>query len=133
MTHESKAYKTPRRKSDRRSGRDRRTGEDRRTGKDTKDGLAQTRDPRFEGVLRTTETVSHLFSQPLTVVMGYVDLLSFSTGEENTREKLKTIKEQLKVMRRHLENLRDLREYKTIYFSGATLLDIEKPKQKDDN
>jgi len=132
MTDKSKIYADSRR-SDGKPSRNRRSGEDRRTGKERRTGLARTRDPRLEGVLRTTETVSHLFSQPLTVVMGYVDLLSLSTGEESTREKLKTIKEQLKVMRQHLENLRDLREYKTIHFAGATLLDIEKPKNRDGN
>jgi signal transduction histidine kinase len=137
MTDNSKVYQDRRKRGDRRSGRDRRSGEDRRSsedrrsGKDRRTGWEQIKDQRLQGVLRTTETVSHVFSQPLTVIMGYVDLLSSSTEEEGTKEKLAIIKEQLELISKYLQNLRNLREYKTVDFAGVTLLDLEKPKQED--
>ena len=127
-----------RKRGDRRSGRDRRAGidrrgaEDRRSGEDRRAGWEQIKDQRFQGVLRTTDTVSHVFSQPLTVIMGYVDLLASSTEEKDTQEKLTIIKDQLELISRYLQNLRSLREYKTVDFAGVTLLDIEKPKDEDE-
>lgn len=118
---------------DRRSGKDRRSGADRRSGEDRRVGWEQIKDQRFQGVLRTTETVSHLFSQPLTVIMGYVDLLKSSTGEEDTKEKLTIIKSQLELISKYLQNLRNVQEYKTVDFAGVTLLDIEKTKNEEDN
>ena len=138
MTNNSKIYPNRRKKSGRRSGLDRRSGEDRRSdidrrsGKDRRVGWEQIKDQRFQGVLRTSETVSHFFSQPLTVIMGYVDLLSSSTGEEDTKEKLIIIKEQLDLISRYLQNLRNLREYKTMDFAGITLLDLEQPKKDEE-
>ena len=118
---------------DRRSGKDRRSGTDRRSGEDRRTSWDKMKDQRFHGVLQTTETISHLFSQPLTVIMGYVDLLSSSTGEEDAKEKLTIIKGQLELLSEYLQNLRHLREYKTIDFAGVTLLDLEKPKKEEDN
>ena len=68
--------------------------------------------------------MSHLFSQPLTVITGYVDLISASTVEEDTREKLEIIKGQLQVINTHLHKLREVREYRTVDFGGITLLDL---------
>ncbi len=117
---------------DRRSGKDRRSGADRRSGKDRRSGWGPLKDQRFQGVLKATTTVSHLFAQPLTVITGYVDLLTASTREENTKVKLAIIKDQLEVINRYLTNLRNLREYKTVDFAGVTLLDIEPPdKEKE--
>ena len=73
---------------DRRSGEDRRSGTDRRSGKDRRAGWGPIKDHQFQGILTTTATVSHLLGQPLTVITGYVDLLSASTKEEETKEKL---------------------------------------------
>ncbi|HYA01572.1 MAG TPA: histidine kinase dimerization/phospho-acceptor domain-containing protein [Syntrophobacteria bacterium] len=87
---------------------------------------------RFQGVLRTAETVTHLFSQPLTVIMGYVDLLAAGTREVEAQKKLRIIKEQLEVLGTFLQNLRQLSEYRTVDFGDLTLLDIgEKKGEKD--
>jgi signal transduction histidine kinase len=110
---------------DRRSAKDRRSGTDRRSGKDRRSGWGPIKDQRFQGVLKATTTVSHLFAQPLTVITGYVDLLTASTKEENTKEKLSIIKDQLEVINKYLNSLRNLREYKTVDFAGVTLLDID--------
>ncbi len=117
---------------DRRSGKDRRSGTDRRSGKDRRSGWGPIQDHELQGVLRTTATVSHLFGQPLTVITGYVDLLSVSTKEENTKEKLSIIKTQLELINKYLWNLRKLKEYKTVDISGVTLLDIGSTKTNDD-
>jgi signal transduction histidine kinase len=76
---------------DRRSGADRRSGTDRRSGKDRRSGWGPIKEHRFQGVVKTAATLSHLLGQPLTVITGYVDLLSESTQEDYTKEKLKNI------------------------------------------
>ena len=118
--------KTDRRSDkDRRSGTDRRSGVDRRSGKDRRSGWGPIQDHSFQGVLKTTSTLSHLLGQPLTVITGYVDLLSESTAEENTKEKLSIIKGQLDLINKYMADLRNMKEYKTIDIAGVTLLDIE--------
>jgi signal transduction histidine kinase len=118
--------KTDRRSDkDRRSGTDRRSGADRRSGKDRRSGWGPIQDHSFQGVLKTTSTLSHLLGQPLTVITGYVDLLSESTAEENTKEKLSIIKGQLDLINKYMADLRNMKEYKTIDIAGVTLLDIE--------
>ena len=128
-----------RKKGDRRSDKDRRKGKDRRSGgdrrglKDRRSGWGQIKEHRFQGVAQTTTTVSHLLGQPLTVITGYVDLLSASTEEENTKEKLSIIKSQLDLISKYLHDLRNIKEYKTVDFAGVTLLDIKSSKPvKDD-
>jgi len=68
----------------------------------------------------------------LTVITGYVDLLSESTNEENTKEKLSIIKGQLNLINKYMADLRNIKEYKTINIAGVTLLDIE-PTRKIKN
>jgi len=110
---------------ERRAGKDRRSAADRRSGKDRRSGWGQIKDHRFQGVVKTTTTISHFLGQPLTVITGYVDLLSASTEEENTKEKLSIIKSQLDLISKYLHDLRSLKEYKTVDFAGVTLLDID--------
>ena len=57
-------------------------------------------------------------------------MLTASTKEENTKEKLFIIKNQLEVINKYLNSLRNLREYKTVDFAGVTLLDIDPPDKK---
>jgi len=110
---------------DRRAGADRRSGTDRRSGKDRRSGWGLIQEHSFQGVLKTTSTLSHLLGQPLTVITGYVDLLSESTNEANTKEKLSIIKTQLDLINKYMTDLRNIKEYKTINIAGVTLLDIE--------
>jgi hypothetical protein len=117
---------------DRRAGKDRRSGADRRSGQDRRSGWGPTQEHSFQGVLKTTSTLSHLLGQPLTVITGYVDLLSESTNEENTKEKLSIIKGQLALINKYMADLRNIKEYKTINIAGVTLLDIE-PTRKIKN
>ena len=128
-----------RKKDDRRSGKDRRSrpdrrsGTDRRTGKDRRSGWGPIKEHLFQGVVKTTATLSHLLGQPLTVITGYVDLLSASTKEDNTKEKLFIIKGQLELINKYMTDLRNIKEYRTIEFAGVTLLDIEPPRPKEDD
>ena len=96
---------------DRRSGEDRRSGADRRSGKDRRSGWGPVKEHRFQGVVKTSATLSHLLGQPLTVITGYVDLLSASTKEDDTREKLLVIKGQLEIINRYMTDLRNIKEY----------------------
>ena len=118
---------------DRRSAVDRRSGTDRRSGKDRRSGWGPIKEHRFQGVTKTTATLSHLLGQPLTVITGYVDLLSASTKEDNTREKLSIIKGQLELINKYMTDLRNIKEYKTIEFAGVTLLDIGSPETKEED
>ena len=118
---------------ERRSGKDRRSGIDRRSGKDRRSGWGPIQEHSLQGVLKTTSTLSHLLGQPLTVITGYVDLLSESTDEANTKEKLSIIKGQLDLINTYMADLRNIKEYKTINIAGVTLLDIKPTRTiKDD-
>jgi len=118
---------------DRRSGEDRRSGADRRSGKDRRSGWGPVKEHRFQGVVKTSATLSHLLGQPLTVITGYVDLLSASTKEDDTREKLSVIKGQLEIINRYMTDLRNIKEYKTVEFAGVTLLDIGSTEPQDND
>lgn len=118
---------------DRRSGTDRRSGVERRSGKDRRSGWGPIQEHSLQAVLRTTSTLAHLLGQPLTVITGYVDLLSESTNEAETREKLSIIKTQLDLINRYMADLRNIKEYKTINIAGVTLLDIEPTRTIKDN
>jgi signal transduction histidine kinase len=89
-------------------------------------------DHLFQGILTTTATVSHLLGQPLTVITGYVDLLSASTKEDETKEKLSIIKSQLELINQHMWNLRKVKKFKTLDVAGVTLLDLEPEKKEED-
>jgi signal transduction histidine kinase len=110
--------------TDRRSGGDRRSGAERRTSKDRRAGWGKVDQERLRGALTAAATVAHLFSQPLTIVIGHVDLLLSKVEDGATRKKLEIIKEQLQSLSMTLQDLRSLRQYKTVDLDGLVLLDI---------
>ena len=110
--------------TDRRSRRDRRSGSERRTSKDRRAGWGKIDEERLQGALTAAATVAHLFSQPLTIVIGHVDLLLSKVEDGATRKKLEIIKEQLQSLSMTLQDLRSLRQYKTVDLDGLVLLDI---------
>ena len=110
--------------TDRRSGRDRRSGAERRTRKDRRAGWGKVDQERLRGALTAAATVAHLFSQPLTIVIGHVDLLLSKIEDRAARKKLEIIKEQLQSLSMTLHDLRSLRHYKTVDLDGLILLDI---------
>ena len=110
--------------TDRRAGRDRRSGAERRTSKDRRAGWGKVDQERLRGALTAAATVAHLFSQPLTIVIGHVDLLLSKVEDRATRKKLEIIKEQLQSLSMTLQDLRSLRHYKTVDLDGLILLDI---------
>ena len=111
--------------TDRRSGKDRRSGAERRADEDRRAGWGKIEDQRLQGAITTAATVAHLFSQPLTIVIGHVDLLLSRIDDQEARNKLEIIKEQLQSLSMTLQDLRSLREYRTVDLDGLTLLDIE--------
>jgi signal transduction histidine kinase len=131
-----------RKRSDRRSGANRRSSKerrssvgrrslpDRRSGEDRRAGWGEIEDERLEGAVTTAATVAHLFSQPLTIIIGHVDLLLSNAQEEMTEKKLLIIKDQLKSLSMLLQDFRNLQEYNIIDFNGLTLLDIGLKKIK---
>jgi signal transduction histidine kinase len=118
------------RDTDRRSGRDRRSGVERRGIKDRRAGWGKVEEERLQGALTAAATVAHLFSQPLTIVIGHVDLLLSRVEDDTTRKKLEIIKEQLQSLSMTLQDLRSLRHYKTVDLDGLVLLDIGLRKVK---
>ena len=116
--------------TDRRSVRDRRSGAERRTRKDRRAGWGKLDQERLRGALTAAATVAHLFSQPLTIVIGHVDLLLSKVEDRATRKKLEIIKEQLQSLSMTLQDLRSLRHYKTVDLDGLILLDIGLRKVK---
>ena len=114
--------------TDRRSVRDRRSGAERRTRKDRRAGWGKLDQERLRGALTAAATVAHLFSQPLTIVIGHVDLLLSKVEDQTTRKKLEIIKEQLQSLSMTLQDLRSLRHYKTVDLDGLILLDIAQRK-----
>jgi len=116
--------------TDRRSKRDRRSGAERRSIKDRRSGWGKVDEERLQGALTAAATVAHLFSQPLTIVIGHVDLLLSRVDDETTRKKLEIIKEQLQSLSMTLQDLRSLRHYKTVDLDGLILLDIGLRKVK---
>jgi len=116
--------------TDRRSRRDRRSGTERRGVKDRRAGWGKVEEERLQGALTAAATVAHLFSQPLTIVIGHVDLLLSRVEDQTTRKKLAIIKEQLQSLSMTLQDLRSLRHYKTVDLDGLILLDIGLRKVK---
>ena len=116
--------------TDRRSRRDRRSGTERRGVKDRRVGWGKVEEERLQGALTAAATVAHLFSQPLTIVIGHVDLLLSRVEDQTTRKKLAIIKEQLQSLSMTLQDLRSLRHYKTVDLDGLILLDIGLRKVK---
>jgi len=116
--------------TDRRSARDRRSGAERRSIKDRRAGWGKVEEERLEGALTAAATVAHLFSQPLTIVIGHVDLLLSRVEDQTTWKKLEIIKEQLQSLSMTLQDLRNLRHYKTVDLDGLILLDIGLRKVK---
>ena len=110
--------------TDRRSGGDRRSGAERRTSKDRRSGWGRVDQERLRGALTAAATVAHLFSQPLTIVIGHVDLLLSKVEDQTTRKKLEIIKKELQSLSMTLQDLRSLRQYKTVDLDGLVLLDI---------
>ena len=145
MVDEFESIGDRRRRSDRRSDPDRRSNKDRRDtaerrsptdrrrSSDRREGWGQVEDQKLQGAQTTAVTVAHLFSQPLTIIIGHVDLLLSNAEEEKTKKKLAIIKEQLESLSMALQDLRSLREYNTIDFDGFTLLDLGLRKTREDD
>lgn len=110
---------------DRRSETDRRQSTPRRQDKDRRTGWGKIDEHLLEGALTAAATIVHQFSRPFTIIIGYVDLILSTTDEEDTRKKLKIVRDQLSVIVKILHNFRELQEYETKSFDGMTLLDID--------
>ena len=116
--------------TDRRSARDRRSGAERRSIKDRRAGWGKVEEERLEGALTAAATVAHLFSQPLTIVIGHVDLLLSRVEDQNIRKKLEDDPSDPRYIISTLQDLRNLRHYKTVDLDGLILLDIGLRKVK---
>ena len=109
----------------RRSNQDRRKRVDRRSRKDRRLGWGSIEDHLLEGAMTTAATLVFQFSRPFTILLGYVDLLTDNARDEESREKLRIIKDQLEQISRILNNFRELDRYQTKEVDGLKILDIE--------
>ena len=109
----------------RRSNTDRRKRADRRSGQDRRLGWGSVEDHLLEGAMTTAATLVFKFSRPFTIILGYVDLLTENARDEQTREKLRIIKEQLEQIGRILNDFRELDRYQTKDVDGQKILDLE--------
>jgi len=117
---------------DRRAETDRRQSTPRRKDKDRRIGWGKIDEHLLEGALTAAATIVHQFSRPFTIIIGYVDLILSSTNEEETRKKLKIVRDQLSLIVKILHNFRELQEYETKDFDGMTLLDVDS-EDKNEN
>ena len=111
---------------DRRKAFNRRTLDDRRITADRRSGWGKIEDHLLRGALAATASIVFQFSRPFTIIIGYVDLLLASSREENTKEKLVIIKEQLEIISEILDNFREVDTFKTKDFDGVDILDTNK-------
>jgi hypothetical protein len=109
----------------RRSHKDRRKRADRRSRKDRRLGWGSIEDHLLEGAMTTAATLVFQFSRPFTILLGYVDLLAENAGDEQSKEKLRIIKDQLEQISRILNNFRELDSYQTKEVDGLKILDID--------
>jgi hypothetical protein len=109
----------------RRSNQERRNRTDRRSGSDRRLGWGKIEDYLLEGAMTTAATLVFQFSRPFTIILGYIDLLAENARDENSRTKLKIIKDQLELVGRMLNNFRELDRYQTREIDGLKILDIE--------
>jgi hypothetical protein len=111
---------------ERRKSDDRRNGRDRRSGSDRRSGWGKIEDLLLRGALAATASIVFQFSRPFTIILGYVDLLLASSREENTKQKLFIIKEQLEIISEILDDFREVDSFKTKDFDGVDILDTNK-------
>jgi signal transduction histidine kinase len=116
----------------RRSNQDRRKRADRRSRKDRRLGWGSIEDHLLEGAMTTAATLVFQFSRPFTILLGYVDLLTDNARDEESREKLRIIKDQLEQISRILNNFRELDRYQTKEVDGLKILDTEMNEPEGD-
>jgi signal transduction histidine kinase len=116
----------------RRSNQDRRKRADRRSRKDRRLGWGSIEDHLLEGAMTTAATLVFQFSRPFTILLGYVDLLTDNARDEESREKLRIIKDQLEQISRILNNFRELDRYQTKEVDGLKILETEMNEPEGD-
>jgi signal transduction histidine kinase len=116
-----------RRKGDnRRVLEDRRKAGDRRSGADRRTGWGKIESYLLRGTLAATASIVFQLSRPFTIILGYIDLLLNNTKEEQTKQKLTIMKEQLKIISEILDDFREIEEFKTKNFDGVDILATNK-------
>ncbi len=116
---------------DRRAIEDRRKNEDRRSSADRRMGWGKIEDHLLRGTLAAAASIVFQFSRPFTIILGYVDLLLDRTKEEQTKQKLEIVKEQLEIISGILDDFREVDSFKTIDFDGLEILDTKKLRQEE--
>jgi len=88
---------------------------------------------QMETVKNMIVTYNHEMNQPLTVIMGYVDLLKDEVSGDNEKEELlKTIKEQATRVVKILDKIKSLEHVETKqYIPGSTMIDLKLEEESD--
>lgn len=117
---------------DRRKGVDRRVLADRRRPVDRRSGWGNIEESLLRGTLAATASIVFQLSRPFTIILGYVDLLIKNTREEETKQKLNVIKEQLQLVSQILNDFREVKEFKKINFDGVDILVTDKLMEEEE-
>ena len=111
---------------------DRRRPGDRRSGADRRSGWGSIEESLLRGTLAATASIVFQLSRPFTIILGYVDLLLKNTKEEQTKQKLLVMKEQLQQVSQILSDFREVKEFKKIDFDGVDILVTNKLLEEEE-
>ena len=111
---------------------ERRRSSDRRSGADRRSGWGQIEESLLRGTLAATASIVFQLSRPFTIILGSVDLLLKNTREEQTKQKLNIIKEQLQLVSQILNDFREVKDFETINFDGVEILVTDKLLEKEE-
>ena len=111
---------------------ERRRSSDRRSGADRRSGWGQIEESLLRGTLAATASIVFQLSRPFTIILGSVDLLLKNTREEQTKQKLNIIKEQLQLVSQILNDFREVKDFEKINFDGVEILVTDKLLEKEE-
>jgi len=82
---------------------------------------------KLQSILEMAVTISHEFSQPLSVIIGYTDMLLNTMEKEDTMySKLKKILDNAEALAEVIRRVRSITNYKSVTYSGESrMVDID--------
>ena len=87
---------------------------------------------RLEGTIKTAQAAAHELSQPLSVILGYEDLLVTASDPEQIRIFSSAMGRAAQDVTRKLEKFRNVMRFAELRFSGVEpILDLERSTETD--
>ncbi len=76
---------------------------------------------KLEGILEMARTIAHEFSQPLSVMLGYTEMLSYALGTESPeQDKIKKIVENGDKLTKIIRKVQDITDYRLVDYVGES-------------